>query len=89
MMIFLIFFLLFVFLLCFPTSVENFWNMSTRSTRNQSYDLRGDPFPIQFNPQLSPWNMSSWGYGYGSLASGYPYAPQNVSYNARNPLSYY
>ena len=43
--------------------IENFWNMSTRWTRNQSYDLRGDPYPpIRFNPWLSPWGMSSWGY---------------------------
>ena len=54
--------------------------MPTRFTRNQSYDLRGDPFPIRFNPNLSPWNMSSWGYPYSyfgprryAAAAAYPY----------------
>ncbi len=35
-------------------------NVSTRFTRNQSYDLRGDPFPNPYyGPGLSPWNMST------------------------------
>lgn len=37
-------------------------NISTRWTRNQSYDLRGDPYVIPVNPYLSPWGMSSWWY---------------------------
>jgi hypothetical protein len=37
-----------------------FINMPTRFTRNQSYDLRGDPFIIPANPYLSPWGMSSY-----------------------------
>lgn len=31
-----------------------------RSTRNMSYDIRGDPFPpTLFNPYVSPWNIST------------------------------
>ena len=42
-------------------SIENFYiNMSTRFTRNQTYDLRGDPFQIPSKPNLSPRVMSSW-----------------------------
>ena len=39
------------------TVVENFWNIPTRSTRNQSYDLRGDPYIIP--PAYYPWNNST------------------------------
>lgn len=35
-------------------------NIPTRFTRNQSYDLRGDPFPIPPNPYLSPWGISGY-----------------------------
>ena len=35
-----------------------FWNYSSRSTRNMSYDLRGD-IPIPPNTSLSPWLNSS------------------------------
>jgi len=38
----------------------SFINMPTRFTRNQSYDIRGDPFIIPVNPYLSPWGMSSY-----------------------------
>ena len=38
----------------------SFINMPTRFTKNQSYDLRGDPFIIPPNPYLSPWGMSSY-----------------------------
>lgn len=34
------------------------WN-NTRFTRNQSYDLRGDP-PVAYYPWISPWGVSSW-----------------------------
>ena len=35
-----------------------FWNMPTRFTRNQSYDLRGG---IPIRPKhVGPWNISSW-----------------------------
>jgi len=37
---------------------DGLW-MSTRFTQNQSYDLRGDPFPILYDPHLSPWGMSN------------------------------
>ena len=40
----------------------SFINMPTRFTRNQSYDLRGDPFIIPVNPYLSPWGMSSYAF---------------------------
>lgn len=33
-----------------------YWNMPTRSTRNMSYDIRGDP-PIYPRP-VGPWNIS-------------------------------
>ena len=35
-------------------------NQPTRFTRNQSYDLRGDPVMIRPNPFLSPWGMSGY-----------------------------
>ena len=35
-------------------------NMPTRFTRNQSYDLRGDPYRIPPNYNLSPWGMSGF-----------------------------
>lgn len=36
---------------------------STRFTRNQSYDLRGDPIVIAPPyPGYIPWNVSSWAY---------------------------
>ena len=58
------------------SSIENFYiNMSTRFTRNQSYDLRGDPYVIPPNPNLSPWGMSSWApwaYWYPRLPAMYP-----------------
>jgi hypothetical protein len=41
-------------------SFGSFINMPTRFTRNQSYDLRGDPFIIPVNPFLSPWGMSTY-----------------------------
>ena len=56
---------LLIFVLFVWNTVEGFGiNMSTRFTRNQSYDLRGDPFPLfrAVNPYLSPWGMSSWIY---------------------------
>ena len=34
-------------------------NIPSRSTRNQSYDIRGDPVVIHPNPYLSPWGMST------------------------------
>ena len=34
---------------------------STRFTRNQSYDLRGDPFRISPSYPLV-WNVSSWAF---------------------------
>ena len=46
---------------------ENFWvfNQPTRFTRNQSYDLRGDP--VRIVPQHFMWNNS-------------PIAPHSVYY---------
>jgi hypothetical protein len=35
-------------------------SVSTRHTKNMSYDLRGDPCIIHFNGIESPWNMSSY-----------------------------
>ena len=45
----------------YPVSVSTTYDlgMSTRFTRNQSYDLRGDPCVIRPNPGLSPWGISS------------------------------
>ena len=42
----------------FPYIYYPFWNMSTRFTRNQSYDLRGDP--LIYGRYVGPWNISSW-----------------------------
>ena len=55
--------ILLVFLISkwFSINEKFYINMSTRFTRNQSYDLRGDPFRIPSDPNLSPWGMSSWG----------------------------
>ncbi len=39
-------------------NTESFIGISTRHTRNMSYDLRGDPCVIRRNPGLSPWGMS-------------------------------
>ena len=62
-------------------SIENFYiNMSTRFTRNQSYDLRGDPFQIPSNPNLSPWGMSSWG-SYPRYPMYTPMIPMNRPMN--------
>lgn len=58
-------------ILVFPNLIESFHNatnatlyprnglwMSTRNTRNMSYDLRGDPVVIPPNFGLSPWGIS-------------------------------
>jgi hypothetical protein len=37
-----------------------FINIPTRFTRNQSYDLRGDPVVIRPDPFLSPWGISGY-----------------------------
>jgi hypothetical protein len=42
-----------------------FWNIPTRTTRNMSYDLRGD-VPIRHS-YVGPWNISSWVYGEGPI----------------------
>ena len=62
----LLLFLLVIFIGCFfvypmlEAFGDGLWmtNMSTRHTRNMSYDLRGDPFVIPVNVGLSPWGMS-------------------------------
>ena len=69
-----IFIFLFLFIvLCSRNGIENFFiNMPTRFTRNQSYDLRGDPYIIRPNPSLSPWGMSGYApYAYPSRRWGY------------------
>jgi len=43
----------------FPRPIWQIWNIPTRSTRNMSYDLRGDPFHVP-NYYVSPWLYSSY-----------------------------
>lgn len=48
-----------IIVLCYMMeTIEGFYyfNMPTRSTRNMSYDLRGDISPI--HQYVGPWNMS-------------------------------
>ena len=47
----------FVFLIFYFQTFRLRENFYLRSTRNQSYDLRGDPFKI--HPTFMPWNMST------------------------------
>lgn len=42
----------------YATGIYPIWNEPTRSTRNMSYDLRGD-VPIPETGFWSPWNMST------------------------------
>jgi len=35
------------------------WNQPARFTKNESYDLRGDPFVMPYVP-VSPWNNSNF-----------------------------
>lgn len=59
--------ILFIFCQQFFKNKENFyyqpqslWWNSTRSTRNMSYDLRGDiPIPPSY---VGPWNISSYAF---------------------------
>ncbi len=42
----------------YPLSNDSLWWNATRSTRNMSYDLRGDvPIPMTY---VGPWNISSY-----------------------------
>ena len=44
----------------FQSHLLPIWNYHTRFTRNQSYDIRGDPLIIPPNSYISPWGVSSF-----------------------------